>query len=338
MLARVRALVTGCAGFIGSTLTDRLLADGHRVLGVDRRDGRSSQPGDGGNLTAAHGNPRFTFVQADLVRADLRPLLAGCDVVFHFAAEPGVRQSWGERFRRYALDNVVVTQRLLDASIDQPERPLIYASSSSVYGERAPAPTQEGTALQPSSPYSVSKLAGEQLCSAYADGFGVMSRILRLFTVYGPRQRHDMALMRLARSALCGEAVTVYGDGAQRRDFTYVQDVVDVALAAAAANVPPARVYNVGTGRSTSLLEAIELVAELSGRNVTASRGPARAGEVRETCADPTRAREELGIVPTTPLRDGLAAQLASVAASPGPSVVLVVAGPSPVGSTRRGV
>ena len=229
-----RALVTGCAGFIGSQVAEALLAADHDVIGIDCFTDNYPREHKQANLVPAREHDRFTFVNGDLVTTDVEALLDGCDAVFHLAAEPGVRSSWGQRFDRYLRNNIRATQRLLEASARTPERRIVYASSSSVYGESEALPTPEDATPQPLSPYGVTKLAAEQLCRLYHANHGVDAVALRFFSVYGPRQRPDMAFRRFCEAAAAGAPIEIYGDGRQTRDFTFVGDVVAAVLAAAA--------------------------------------------------------------------------------------------------------
>ena len=229
----MRVLVTGCAGFIGSHLTESLLFDGHEVVGIDCFNDNYGRPAKRQNLEHALEWKEFDFVPLDLVRGELAPLIEECDVVFHLAAEPGVRSSWGDRFESYERNNIAATHQLLEAAKLVPEKRFVYASSSSVYGQAEMLPTPESTTPRPFSPYGVTKLAAEHLCDAYHRNFGVALVSLRYFSVYGPRQRPDMAFNIFCRAALDGQPLHVYGDGGQTRDFTYVADVVAATRAAA---------------------------------------------------------------------------------------------------------
>ncbi|MBI2711028.1 MAG: GDP-mannose 4,6-dehydratase [Actinobacteria bacterium] len=297
-------LVTGAAGFIGSTLVDRLLADGHRVRGLDRSGG-------GGHLAPAARSGRFELVTEDLRGTDLRALLDGVDAVFHLAARPGVRHSWTE-FDAYVHDNVLATHRLLEACRqDGRRRRVVYASSSSVYGDAARYPCQEDDPARPRSPYGVTKLAAEDLVRAYAESWGLPTVALRLFTVYGPRQRPDMAFHRLCRAALGGPPFPRYGDGRARRDFTYVDDVVEAVCRAAWREPAPGSVINIAGGGDHSLAEVLELAGELTGHAVPVDPRPEQPGDVRRTGGDVARASRLLGWAPSVDLRAGLERQLA---------------------------
>jgi nucleoside-diphosphate-sugar epimerase len=307
-----RALVTGCAGFIGSHLTEALLADGVEVVGVDCFNANYGRPQKLANLRHARAWDAFDFVPLDLATGELEDLVAGVDTVFHLAAEPGVRASWGDRFQRYMTNNVLATQQLLRAvqATGAPGTRLVYASSSSVYGDAESLPTDEGAVPAPVSPYGLTKLSGEHLCAAYAANFGLECAALRYFTVFGPRQRPDMAFHIFADAILAGRPVVVYGAGDQTRDFTYVGDVVAATRAAATQPLGPAAVFNVGGGLRASVADALALLGELTGRAPVVEHAPAQPGDVRDTGADTTRARAQLGWAPAVDLREGLEAQV----------------------------
>jgi UDP-glucose 4-epimerase len=302
----MRALVTGCAGFIGSHLTDSLLGDGHEVVGVDCFNDNYGRMEKRRNLEHALEWKEFDFVPLDLARGDLSELVADCDVVFHLAAEPGVRSSWGPRFESYARNNIAATQHLLEAAKGTPEKRFVYASSSSIYGQAEALPTHEATIPRPFSPYGVTKLAAEHLCDAYHGNYGVEVVSLRYFSVYGPRQRPDMAFNAFCRAALEGRPLTLFGDGGQTRDFTYVGDVVAATRMAAEVPGVAGSVYNIGGGSRVSVNEAIELLESYAVRPLTIERHEVERGDVRDTGADTARARAELGFAPQTAFADGL--------------------------------
>src|SRR3954468_10641801 len=252
------ALVTGCAGFVGSHLTESLLADGHRVLGVDCFNDNYGRADKLDNLHHAQEWDTFEFVPIDLARGDLADLVADAEVVYHLAAEPGVRSSWGVRFDTYLRNNVLATQHLLEAARENPALRFVYASSSSIYGQAETLPTREDTIPAPHSPYGTTKLAGEHMCSLYHANHGVQTVSLRYFTVYGPRQRPDMAFNIFCRAAVRGSPITVFGDGRQTRDFTYVSDVVAATRAPAAVSGVSGQVFNVGGGSRIALADAID--------------------------------------------------------------------------------
>jgi UDP-glucuronate 4-epimerase len=304
-----RALVTGAAGFIGSHLTESLLADGHDVVGADCFTDNYQRADKLANVERARNHDRFELRTVDLAAADAARLVAGCDVVFHLAGEPGVRASWGSRFDRFVRSNVTATQRLLEAVKEAPGIRFVYASSSSIYGDAERLPTREDATPQPLSPYGVTKLAGEQLCRLYHTAFGVDTIALRYFSVYGPRQRPDMAFRGFCRAAIAGDPIVVFGDGRQTRDFTFVADVVAATRAAAEAKDGGGRAYNVGGGARVSLDRALELLAGIAGRPLDVRRQSRQSGDARHTGADISRAREQLGFRPATGLEAGLRAE-----------------------------
>lgn len=305
----MRALVTGCAGFIGSHLSEALLQGGHEVLGVDCFNDNYARANKFNALAQALEWNNFEFVPIDLSWGDLDDLVAEVDAIFHLAAEPGVRASWGRRFDCYLRNNVLATQHLLESAKACPEKRFVYASSSSVYGEAEEMPTREDLLPHPFSPYGTTKLAAEHLCGLYHGNFGVNTVTLRYFSVYGPRQRPDMAFTIFCKAAIRGEQITVYGDGRQSRDFTFVEDVVDATLAAGAADIPGGRVYNIGGGSRVSLSQALGHIADLAGRPLDVRYTGAQRGDVRDTAADTSRIQGDLGYVAQTVFADGLREQ-----------------------------
>ncbi|MBM3316888.1 MAG: NAD-dependent epimerase/dehydratase family protein [Candidatus Eisenbacteria bacterium] len=300
------ALITGAAGFIGSHLAARLLAEGLAVRGIDNLDPYYPAWIKERRLATLRAAPGFDWRPGDLRRADLPALLDGVTWVFHLAARPGVRASWGDGFDEYARANVLATQRLFEALRDRPVERVVFASSSSVYGENASGDAGEEAPRRPISPYGVSKLAGEGLAWAYHASYGVPVVALRYFTVYGPEQRPDMAFHRFLRALLEGREIEVYGDGRQTRDFTFVGDAVEATWRAARAGEPGA-VYNIGGGSPAGLGEVIAMLETLTGREARVRLSPARPGDPRATRADTRRAREAFGYAPVTGLREGLA-------------------------------
>lgn len=276
-------LVTGAAGFIGSHLVEHLRSTGHTVVGVDRRPGAD--------------------VQGDLLEMDLNPLLDGAEYVIHLAGQPGVRESW-DQFPAYSRGNIETTQRLLEAARGRGLKKFVLASTSSVYGE-APMPAKEDGPALPVSPYGLTKLAAERLCDLYGRTAGIPWVALRYFTVYGPRQRPDMAFSRWLTAALTGTPVRIYGDGGQLRDFTYVGDAV-VATQRAALNPVVGMAINVGGGTAITVRKAIRLIAAITGRPVRLEYLSPAPGDMRETRADTARLWQEVGFLPSTPLEEGL--------------------------------
>jgi UDP-glucuronate 4-epimerase len=301
-------LVTGCAGFIGSHLAEALLARGDRVLGVDAFRDYYSRSIKELNITEARRSQNFELIEANLENLEFDALADGLDGIFHLAAQPGVRGSWGETFALYARDNVIATQRIFGTATRATVR-VVWASSSSVYGNAEAYPTTEQTRPRPISPYGVTKLSCEQLAAAYVESFGLDHVALRYFTVYGPRQRPDMAFSRIGQALAEGTVFPVYGTGDQTRDVTFVADAVSATLAAMEL-APRGSVYNIGGGSETSLNEVISVAERLTGSRLSVRREPAASGDVRRTAADISRAKAELEWRPKTPLEEGLRAQL----------------------------
>jgi UDP-glucose 4-epimerase len=309
----MKALVTGAAGFIGSSLSERLISDGAEVVGIDCFTDYYPRADKERNLTELRRAARFRLVEAPLAQTDLGRLLDGVTHVFHLAAQAGVRKSWGRDFRVYTVNNVEATQLLLEACIARPIERIVYASSSSVYGDDVELPMSEDARLQPVSPYGVTKLAAEQLCYLYFVNHGIPAVSLRYFTVYGPRQRPDMAFRRFFSAAMRDEGLPLYGDGHQTRDFTFVSDAVSATMAAATRGIP-GRVYNVGGGSRVEVLDVFELIRQITGRPVRIERIEAQKGDMRNTYADTRRARADLGFAPVVTLEQGLRAQFAWMA------------------------
>jgi len=298
-------LVTGAAGFIGSLLAERLVAGGHAVRGVDCFTDYYPRADKEANLEGLRREPRFDLVEADLAEVDIAPLLRGVSTVFHQAAQAGVRRSWGKEFLAYARNNVVATQRLLEAcKVARPGR-VVYASSSSVYGDSDDIPLKESSLPRPVSPYGVTKLAAEHLCRLYTVNYGIPTVSLRYFTVYGPRQRPDMAFHIFLRAMLEGRPIEIFGDGEQTRDFTFVGDVVDANLRAMTRGTP-GETYNIGGGTRTSLSAVIDLLEEIGAMRLRREMKEVQKGDVRHTLADVTRAERDLGYVRGVALKEGL--------------------------------
>ena len=305
----MKAFVTGVAGFIGSTLAERLLADGADVIGIDCFTDYYPRPVKERNLAGLLNRGAFRFVESRIQDADLRSLLRDRTHVFHLAAQAGVRKSWGRDFAIYTVNNIEATQVLLEAVAHSPriER-LVYASSSSVYGDNVAMPMREDALPQPISPYGVTKLAAEQLCYLYHVNYGLPTVSLRYFTVYGPRQRPDMGFHKFLRATILDESIEVYGDGEQTRDFTYVHDAVSANVLAATRGVT-GRVYNIGGGSRVSVNDVLAMIERVSGRRPRVTSHPTQKGDMRHTYADTSLARADLGFVPTVGLEDGLAAE-----------------------------
>ncbi len=304
----MKALVTGAAGFIGSHLSERLLAGGATVVGLDAFTDYYPRTRKERNLETLRQAAGFSLVEGPLAGTDLARVLVGVTHVFHLAAQPGVRKSWGRDFGVYTRDNVEATQILLEACIDRPIERFVYASSSSVYGDDVPLPMREDTRPQPVSPYGVTKLAAEQLCYLYHVNHSLPTVSLRYFTVYGPRQRPDMGFSRFFGAVLHDQPVPMFGDGRQTRDFTFVADAVSATVAAATRG-KPGGVYNIGGGSRVQLLDVFELIRQVTGRPLRVERLDTQRGDMRDTYAETARARTDLGFAPTVTLEQGLRAQ-----------------------------
>jgi len=301
------ALVTGAAGFIGSHLVERLLDDGAQVTGVDCFTDYYDPALKRANLVGAISHPRFRLIELDLGAADLATL-PDVAVVFHQAAQAGVRSSWGRDFAAYAHHNVLATQRLLERYRQSPLERFVYASSSSVYGDAERYPTDESMLPRPFSPYGVTKLAGEHLTLLYGRNFGLPVTALRYFTVYGPRQRPDMAFHKFCRAMLAGDPIPVYGDGKQSRDFTFIKDAIE-ANVRAWKRAAPQSVYNVGGGSQVDVLEAIAILERALETKAKIRYEPRPPGDPLRTRADAARLRADLGFTPSTGIVEGLEAE-----------------------------
>ncbi|MFB2586744.1 NAD-dependent epimerase/dehydratase family protein [Herbiconiux liukaitaii] len=306
----MKALVTGAAGFVGSNLSGRLLADGHDVVGIDIVTDYYDPTIKEGNLEKLHGEPNFTFLREDLNEADLDTILDGVDVVFHQAGQPGVRSSWGHEFDLYTRANIGATQRLLEAAVRNGSLSrFVYASSSSIYGNAESFPTREDARPQPVSPYGVTKLAAEHLCSLYAQNFNLPTVSLRYFTVYGPGQRPDMAFTRFCKAAVTDGTITIYGQGKQIRDFTFIDDVVEANVRAGTRSVAPGTVLNVAGGSNISVNEVLETIEGIHGAPLRIEYLDGVKGDVFRTGGDTTQIQENLDWSPAVSLVDGLRSQ-----------------------------
>lgn len=302
----MRCLVTGVAGFIGSHLAHRLLTLGHEVCGIDSFSDYYPRFIKERNLEILRSWEHFTFIEGDLLGLHLTSLVE-VDWIFHQAAQAGVRASWGQEFSRYVDCNVLATQRLLEACLQNKSmRRFVYASSSSVYGNVSTLPVAESLALHPVSPYGVTKLAAEHLCSLYYHNFGLPTVSLRYFTVYGPRQRPDMAFHRFCKAIIQRDPILIYDDGEQTRDFTYISDVVEANILAATEDSPIGEVLNIAGGSRVSIRDVIRLLKEITEIPVNLRFGNKQHGDVRDTFADTKLAKQLLGYQPVVSLTEGL--------------------------------
>ncbi len=301
----MNCLVTGAAGFIGSHLSRRLLANGHAVTGLDCFTDFYPRWIKERNVAPLAADKNFTFWPGDILDLDPGKAMRGIDVVFHLAAQAGVRTSWGDHFSVYIQNNIQATQRLLEEAKSASLRKFIYASSSSVYGLTPTLPMSENALVRPLSPYGVTKMAAEQLCFLYFKNYEVPAVSLRFFTVYGPGQRPDMAFHRFFKAIAEGKPITVYGDGTQTRDFTYIDDIIDACVQATERG-QPGEVYNIGGGHRERLDNLLPLLEEICGKNLAVVREEKQKGDVLHTLADIGKSKDELGYAPRTALEDGL--------------------------------
>ena len=310
----MKCLVTGAAGFIGAAICRRLLAEGQEVVGIDCLTDYYPRKIKRARLAALRELGGFTFVEEDILTAELEALADGAAFIFHEAAQAGVRASWGQSFEIYTNNNVLATQRMLEAARVAKPRKFVYASSSSVYGEGRDRPTRESDAKRPLSPYGVTKLAGEHLCHLYHTNFGVPAVSLRYFTVYGPLGRPDMSVWRFAEAMLRGRELVVYGDGTQSRGYTYVDDVVEANLLAARSSYTDTA-FNVGGASSCTVNQIIRRIERILGTKARVRHEPFAQGDARRTLADMSRTRRMLGLRAATSLRKGLPPSVESIRA-----------------------
>jgi nucleoside-diphosphate-sugar epimerase len=300
------SVVTGAAGFIGSHLVEALLQRGDRVIGVDQFNDYYDPALKRKNIADFAEHPNFRLIAADIQTLDWNEILAGIDVLYHQAAQAGVRSSWGSGFRTYTEQNINVTQILLEAATTANLQRMVFASSSSVYGNAEAMPTSEFICPQPVSPYGITKLAAEQLCGLYHKNFGVPVCSLRYFTVYGPRQRPDMGFHKFFKSVLEDHPIMIYGDGQQTRDFTFVSDAIAANLSAATAPDAAGKVFNIGGGSRVVLTEIIDTIEVIVGQPIKREFVEAAIGDARHTSADVAQAREFLNYQPKVDLKEGL--------------------------------
>jgi UDP-glucose 4-epimerase len=304
-MENMRCLVTGVSGFIGSNLAEQLIHDGHSVFGIDSFEDFYPRKLKEENLKSLRDSEQFRLIEGNIIDLPLETIVPDVDCVFHEAAQPGVRDSWGSRFEIYAQNNVLATQKLLEASVEANIKRFVYASSSSVYGDVDSLPIDEKSRLRPVSPYGVSKLAGENLCHLYWKNYGVPVVALRYFTVYGPRQRPDMAFNRFIKAILKGEEITIYGDGSQTRDYTYIGDIVGGTLSAVEGEVV-GEVFNLGGGFRMTLNEVLDVLEEVIGKKARRVYVEVQKGDVKHTFSDITKAERMLHYTPSVSIEEGL--------------------------------
>lgn len=300
-------IVTGAAGFIGSHLAETLLKQGEKVIGIDQVNDYYDPSLKRSNLEILAQYPDFELIEADIQSLNWSELLTEVEIIYHQAAQAGVRASWGESFRHYTERNINATQVILEAAKEAKSlKRLVYASTSSVYGNAETLPTPETICPQPVSPYGITKLAAERLCWLYQQNFGVPVTALRYFTVYGPRQRPDMAFHKFFKAALKSQPIGIYGDGKQTRDFTYVSDAVMANLLAAAIPAAVGEVFNIGGGSRVVLVDVLDTMEEITGIPLHRQYQERARGDARHTSADTSKAQKILGYKPQVSLQEGL--------------------------------
>ena len=304
----MRSIVTGVAGFIGSHLAERLLLLGHEVTGIDCFSGYYDIKAKEKNIENLLKKNKFNLIKENIFNADLDKLIGGADYVFHEAAQPGIAASW-ENTDEYIRNNIFSTLKMLDASKKANVRKFILASSSSVYGQLSIYPFRESFPVRPISPYAMTKLMAEELCNMYHQEDKLPTVVLRYFTVYGPRQRPDMAIYKLIKAALKGGEFVLFGGGIQERDFTYISDVV-MATIRAGDSGKPGETYNIGSGASVSMLELIRIIETFTGKNINIKHQADPKGDMRKTLADIAKAQKELGYAPQINIKEGIAKQI----------------------------
>lgn len=300
-------IVTGVAGFIGSHIAEALVQRGSEVIGIDQFNDYYDRQLKQSNIANLQQNSRFKLIKANIEDLDWVKLLQTADVVYHQAAQAGVRASWGDGFQQYTARNINATQVILEAAkLVKSLKRIVYASSSSVYGNAATMPTPESICPQPVSPYGITKLAGESLCRLYQQNFGVPTTALRYFTVYGPRQRPDMAFHKFFQAAINDQAISIYGDGQQTRDYTFVSDIVAANLAAGEIPAAIGEVFNIGGGSRVTLIELLIIMERVMGRPIRKNYIERAVGDARHTSADIIKAKQILGFTPQVSLLEGL--------------------------------
>lgn len=306
----MKVLVTGAAGFIGSHLSEKLVSEGIEVIGIDSFLDYYPRQFKEKNLTNLKKSKNFKLIESSITEADLPAILSDINVVFHLAAQAGVRSSWGKQFSIYAKNNIEATQVLLENLKNCNIERFVYASSSSVYGDTSKLPMDEDDTPHPISPYGVSKLAGEHLSLLYYKNYSVPSVALRFFTVYGPRQRPDMAFHKFLKNIFEDKPIEVYGNGEQTRDFTYIADIVDATYSAAFANGAEGQVFNLGGGSRMKLKEILNIMQKLCGKEIKINYSETQKGDVKHTFANTAKAREILHFHPSTSVEEGIASEM----------------------------
>ena len=306
----MKYFISGACGFIGTTLSRKLLEMGHEVLGVDALTDNYSLELKNRNMQLLSEYENFKFANVDLLNCKLEPLLDGVSGVFHLAGHPSVQNSWGEGFQTYIDRNILATQRLLMASLVSRVAKFVNSSSSSVYGRAIRTPTREEDPKNPVSPYGVTKLAAEQLCSLYGSEFGLNTVSLRYFTVYGPRQRPDMAFNKLINAGIQGTPFPLHGDGTQVRDFTFVEDVANANICALKAQTNPGDVFNIGGGSPVTMKDAVMMLEEIMSLNIQIQAGPLGPGNPMITEAECAAAHQVLNWEPQVNIFEGLKRQV----------------------------
>jgi len=307
-----KILITGCAGFIGSNLVESLLRMNYKVTGMDCFTDYYSSEIKKKNMTNFVNNKNFVFIKNDINVADLKNIVQGIDYIFHLAAQPGVRASWGQNFEIYVKNNIMATQKILEACKDADIKKFIFASSSSVYGNANKLPINEDFPKNPISPYGVTKLAAENLCNLYYENYNIPTVSLRYFTVYGPRQRPDMAFHKFINSVLNDTPITVYGNGKQTRDFTYISDVIDANILAMKSG-KIGEIYNIGGGSRISVNDAIKIIEQITKKKARIEYKQSQKGDVKDTYADINKAKDQLNYKPNVNIENGLKLQVVSL-------------------------
>jgi UDP-glucose 4-epimerase len=309
----VKILVTGACGFIGTSLCEELLIQGFEVLGLDSFTTNYSVSIKRSNQSHLNTFENFTLIESDLLSIDLDPILKEVNLIFHLAGQPSVSNSWALNFQTYSDRNIVATQKLL-YSIEKTNKPsefkLVFASSSSIYGDINTGQISEDDKKFPISPYGVSKLAAENLVTLYGTELGINTVSLRYFTVFGPRQRPDMAFNKIVSSIFTGQDFSLYGDGSQTRDFTYVSDIVRATMSAGFTTVEPGSIFNIGGGAPTSLNHAIQIIESITNKKVKIQSNPIGLGNPTNTSANCSKAKDILNWEPIESLTTGLEKQI----------------------------